>query len=187
MDDVNRIRYVTEHYAQLQGLRLLPLSAPFLLASLERMAGVPFVPAGLWTLVALTALAAPYSIGRYYARRFGQAPPLRWRSGMLTLLGSCAGFLWFEWLQETLAPSVSLPLLFVAVALARLGLVAGRLRIHYLWIAAAVAAFAMLPHDGISADTRAAAAHLLVGGGLVVAAIGDDRILRRVLAPYLKI
>jgi hypothetical protein len=106
---------------------------------------------------------------------------------MLTLLGSCAGFLWFEWLQEILALPVSLPLLFVAVALARLGLVAGRLRIHYLWIAAAVAAFAMLPHDGISADTRAAAAHLLVGGGLVVAAIGDDRILRRVLAPYLKI
>jgi hypothetical protein len=179
MDDLNRIHYVAEHYLQLQGLRLLPLSAPFLLAAIERMAGVPFVPAGLWTVLGLTALAAPFPIGRYYARRFGQAPPLRWRSGILTLLGACAGFLWFEWLQETLSPPVSLPVLFVAVVLARLGLVSGRLRVHYLWIAAAVAVFALLPRGGVSADTRAVTANLLIGGGLVVAAIGDDRVLRR--------
>src|SRR5262249_38071112 len=120
--------YVTGHYAHLQGLRLLPLSVPFLLAAVERMAGVPFVPGVIWTLLILAALVAPSGIGRYYARRFGQAPAPRWRSGMLTLLASGAAFLWFEWLQETWSPAISLPLLFVAVMLARLGFAASRLR-----------------------------------------------------------
>jgi hypothetical protein len=182
VDDLHRIHYVTGHYAHLQGLRLLPLSVPFLLAAIERMVGVPFVPAAVWTLVALAALFAPFGIGRYYTRTFGQAPPLRWRTGMLTLIGSCAGFLWFEWMQEALSPSVSLPLLFAAVLLARLGLVAKRIRVHYLWIAAAVVAFAVLPRGSVSTDVRAVAGDLLVGGGLAVAAIGDDRVLRRVLA-----
>lgn len=181
MDDLDRIHYVTGHYAQLQGLRLLPLSVPFLLAATERMVGVPFVPAAVWTLVALAAILAPFAIGRYYARRFGQAPALRWRSGMLTLIGSCAGFLWFEWLQETLSPPVSLPLLFVAVMLARLGLVAGRLRVHYLWIAAAVAAFAVLPHAGMAGGVRPIIGNLLIGGSLAIAAIGDDRVLRQAM------
>src|SRR5262245_38529398 len=107
MDDLHRIHYVTGHYAHLQGLRLLPLSVPFLLAAVERMAGAPFVPAGVWAVIVVACLAAPSPIGRYYARRFGQARAPRWRSGMLTLFAACAAFLWFEWLQEILSPSVS--------------------------------------------------------------------------------
>ena len=181
MDDLDRIHYVTGHYAHLQGLRLLPLSVPFLLAAVERMAGAPFVPAGIWALILLAVLVAPFRIGRYYQRRFGQAPAPHGRSGMLTLIASCAAFLWFEWLQETLAPSVSLPLLFVAVMLARLGLAAGRLRAHYLWIGAAVALFAVAPHAGLESGVRPVIGELLIGGGLAIAAIGDDLVLRRVL------
>jgi hypothetical protein len=92
-----------------------------------------------------------------------------------------AAFLGFEWLQETLSPPVSLPVIFVAVVLARLGLVAGRVRAHYLWIAAAAALFGVLPRAAVSADIRAVAGNLLIGCGLVVAAIGDDRMLRRTL------
>jgi hypothetical protein len=183
MDDLRRIHYVTEHYAQLQGLRLLPLSVPFLLAAGERVAGASLVPAGMWSLLVVAAVAAPYPIGRYYARRFGQVRPPRWRTGALTLIACTAVFLWFEWLQETLSPSVSLPLLFVATLLARLGLVAGRLRGHYLWIAAAVGLFAVLARAGVSPDARAIAGNLLIGGSLAVAGLGDDRLLRRVLTP----
>jgi hypothetical protein len=181
MDDLHRIHYVTGHYAHLQGLRLLPLSAPFLLAAAERMAGRPFVPAAVWVLVVVASLAAPLRIGQYYARRFGQAPAPRWGTGMFTLVASVTAFLCFEWLQETLSPSISLPLLFVAVMLARLGLAAGRLRVHYLWIAAAVAVFAMLPRDGMPDGVRPVIGNLLIGGGLAIAAIGDDRVLRRAL------
>jgi len=181
MDDLHRIHYVTGHYAHLQGLRLLPLSAPFLLAAAERIAG-PFVPSGVWALLLATCLAASFRIGRYYARRFGQATAPRWRTGLFTLVASVAAFLWFEWLQETLSPSVSLPLAFVAVLLARLGFAADRLRSHYLWIAAAVALFALLPRAGIAPGVRPVIGNLLIGGGLAVAAIGDDRVLRRALA-----
>ena len=182
MDDLPRLHYVTEHYAHLQGLRLLPLSAPFLLAAIERIAGRPFVPAAVWALLFLAILVAPFRIGRYYARTFGQAPAPRWRTGMFTLIASLAAFLWFEWLQEALAPSVSLPLLFVAVMLARLGLAAGRLRGHYLWIAAAVALFAVLPRADVATGVRPVIGDLLVGGGLAVAAIGDHRVLRQTLS-----
>src|SRR5262252_11002283 len=89
MDDLHRIHYVTGHYAHLQGLRLLPLSAPFLLAAVERIAG-PFVPSGVWALLLATCLAASFRIGRYYARRFGQATAPRWRTGLFTLVASVA-------------------------------------------------------------------------------------------------
>jgi len=181
MDDLPRIHYVTEHYAQLQGLRLLPLSVLFLLAAIERLAGARLLPAGVWAILVAAAVVAPFRIGGYYARRFGQVQPPRWRTGAFTLIASVAAFLWFEWLQETLLPPVSLPVIFVAVVLARLGLVAGRLRGHYLWIAAAAALFAVLPRAAVSADIRAVAGNLLIACGLVVAAIGDDRVLRQAM------
>ena len=183
MDNLHRIHYVTGHYAQLQGLRLLPLSGPFLAAGLERLAGTTLVPPGGWALLVIAAVAGPAWIGRYYTRRYGQVRAARWRGGALTLIASVAGFFCFEWLQELFSPPLSLPLLFVAVVLARLGLVAGRVRGHYLWIAAAVAAFAVLPREAVSLDVRAIIGNLLIGGGLAVAAIGDDRVLRRALAP----
>jgi hypothetical protein len=181
MDDLPRIQYVTEHYAQLQGLRLLPLSVPFLLAAIEQLAGARLLPAGLWAILVAAAVVAPFRIGGYYARSFGQVHATRWRTGAFTLIASVAAFLWSEWLQETLSPPVSLPVIFVAVVLARLGLVAGRVRGHYLWIAAATALFAVLPRAAVSNDVRAVAGNLLIGCGLVVAAIGDDRVLRRTL------
>jgi hypothetical protein len=181
MDDLRRIHYVTEHYAQLQGLRLLPLSVPFLLVAIERLSGGRLLPAGVWAILVTAAVVAPFRIGKYYARSFGQVQPPRWRTGAFTLIASVAAFLWFEWLQETLSPPVSLPVIFVAVVLGRLGVVAGRARGHYLWIAAAAALFAMLPRATVFADMRAVAGNLLIGCGLVVAAIGDDRVLRRTL------
>jgi hypothetical protein len=58
---------------------------------------------------------------------------------------------------------------------------AGWLRSHYLFIAAACATFALLPLLGVPLEIRAAALDGLIGGGLAVAAIGDDRVLRRVM------
>jgi hypothetical protein len=179
MDDLRRIRYVTEHYEQLQGLRLLPLGVPFLLSSLWRLARpgpAPFLSASGWALLLASAFVLSALIGRYYARHFGQAHPLRWRT-VLPLVA----FFWLEWLQEIRPFPVPLPVLFVAVVLARIGMAAGWLRSHYLFIAAACATFALLPLLGVPLEIRAAALDGLIGGGLAVAAIGDDRVLRRVM------
>lgn len=181
MDDLRRIHYVAEHYEQLQGLRLLPLSVPFLLSSLSRLApSAALLSGGGWTLLLISAFVASTLIGRYYSRRFGDTRPFRWRS-VLQVAAGTAAFFALEWLQEIRPFPVSLPILFVAVVLARVGTAAGRLRSHYLWIAAACALFGLLPVLGASLDVRAAAFDGLIGGGLAVAAIGDDRVLRSVM------
>ena len=101
---------------------------------------------------------------------------------MFPLVAVTAAFFWLEWLQELRPFPVPLPILFVAVVMARIGMAAGWLRSHYLFIAAACAMFGLLPVLGVPLDTRAAALDGLIGGGLAVAAIGDDRVLRRVMA-----
>lgn len=189
-DDLRRIRYVTEHYRQLQGLRLLPLSAPFLVSLLWRLAGPPVTPllqpAG-WGLLVAASLGASLAVGRYYTRRFGSAPPLWpvWGAGAATLLGAAAALLCLEWLQEWRPLPVSFPMLFLAIVFARVGLAGGRARVHYLWIAIACGAFALLAPLGAPLAVRAGAFDLLVGGSLIVAAIGDDRVLRRAIGPRL--
>ena len=183
MNDLRRILYVTEHYRQLQGLRLLPLSIPFLLSAVWRIttsATGSSLPRAGWIGLLVAGVAASTPIGRYYTRRFGQASALPWRTGA-ALAGTAAAVVVLEWIQERRPLPISLPVVFVAIALARLGLSADGLRIHYLWIAAACAVFAALAPLGVAFETRAAALDILVGGGLAVAAIGDDRVLRRAL------
>jgi hypothetical protein len=182
MEDLRRIHYVAEHYEQLQGLRLLPLSVPFLLSALSRLAPSAARLSGRgWSVLLMSAIAGSALIGRYYSRRFGETHPFRWRSALQIAAGTAAFFA-LEWLQEIRPFPLPLPILFVAIVLARVGTAAGWLRSHYLWIAAACALFGLLPVLGVSLDVRAAALDALIGGGLAVAAIGDDRVLRRMMA-----
>lgn len=183
MNDLRRIVYVTERYRQLQGLRLLPLSVPFLLSAVWRLAAsatASTLPRAGWIALLAAGMAASAPIGRYYTRRFGRANALPPRT-LFGLVGAAAAVVGLEWLQELRPLPVSLPVMFVAIALARLGLSAEGLRIHYLWIAGACALYAALTPLGVAIYMRTAALDLLVGGGLVVAAIGDDRVLRGAL------
>ena len=183
MDDLRRLHYVARHYRQLQGLRLLPRSVPFLLSALWRLAfpaSGSALPRAGWALLVAAAIAASVPIGRYYTRRYGDADVFPWRAAV-TLLGGAVAVLALEWIQELRPFPVSLPIVFVAVALARVGLSSDGLRLHYVWIAAACAVFAALAPLGVPLDVRAAALDLLLGGGIAVAAIGDDRVLRRAM------
>ena len=112
-------------------------------------------------------------------------PPLR-RTGAATLVGVAVVFLGLVCLQDVrpdVRPlPVSLPVLFLAIALARLGLVADRARGHYVWIAIGCVAFALLAPLGAPLSVRDVALDLLIGGGLIVAAVGDDRVLRSFMA-----
>ena len=183
MHDLRRIRYVAGHYEQLQGLRLLPLCAPFLVAAGRRLAGAAPIPWRIWAVIAAASLAATLPIGRWYTRRFGRVHRDLWRSGAGPLVGAVAVALGLLRLQEVLSPTVSLPLLFLAAVFARLGLAGGRARVHYAAIAAAVAAYALLPAAGVPPDALAVTGHLLAAGCIAVAAIGDHRVLRRTMAP----
>lgn len=163
-------------------MRLLPLSAPFLWSAASRLSSAasgPMLPRAGWALVA-AALATSVPIRRYYMRRFGNTRKVSWRN-MFTWLGSLAALFALEWAREAWRVPVSLLIVFVAVVLARLGLSAHRLRVHYLWITAACLLFSLLAPLGASSEIRAAAFDLLLGIGLLIAAIGDDRVLRRVM------
>ena len=182
---LDRIRYITEHYAQLQGFRLLPLSIPFVVAvwwDLFPAVSPVVVPPRLVeaALVALGVVAS-VPIRSYYERQFGTVPALPWRNGVLPLLAYSGLLVFAEVVRERLSWSFPLPMFVLALCLARLGLRAGRLRSHYLWVAAACLAFLALGRWHVPPRIRATEFDLLVVGGVVTAAIGDDRVLRRAL------
>jgi hypothetical protein len=183
MDHLRRIHYVARHYRQLQGLRLLPLSVPFLFSGIWRLvapaSGSAWPTIG-WALLIAAALVASVPIGRYYTRRFGGADVLPWRA-VAALVGTAIAVLALEWVQELRPFPLSLPVVFIAAALAHVGLSSDGLRLHYVWIAAACLVFAALAPLGVPVGLRAAALDLLVGGGIAAAGIGDDRALRRAL------
>jgi len=183
MDDLRRVDYVTGHFKQLQGLRLLPLGAAVLLASAAGRGAARFglSPKAAWLVLLAAAVAASFPIARYYEQRFGLVASAPWRSGAVTLLACAAALVGVIWIQEVRPLPVSTPLLFVSILLARLGLAAGRLRVHYLWIAGACAALGLLPLIGVPPAVRGWAIDLLIGGGLIVAAVGDHRVLSRVM------
>jgi hypothetical protein len=190
MDDLRRLRYVTERYEQLQGLRLVPLALPFLLSSVWREGRLAWVP---WThgvgvriwFLALVALAIRLSLAArtYYRRRFGAVQPA------LSLRAPLAGSLFAALfsvaacLQHGVQPSVSGPLAVVALGLAYVGLVGGAARLHYLAVAAATALFAGLGPLGVPLHTRDVLFDQLIGIGFIVVGLGDHLLLRRTLAP----
>src|SRR5258708_32534962 len=76
MDDLRRMHYVTEHYHQLQGLRLLPLGVPFLLSVPWSLARMPRgLSAAVFLLLLAAGLAVSGPIGRDLTRRFRRGRP----------------------------------------------------------------------------------------------------------------
>ena len=190
MKDLSRMRYVTEHYAQMQGLRLVPLGVPFLASGAWRAGWLRGLPAAdghgaaYWFCMGLAvAVAMSFAVRAYYRRRFGLAQPLPGRNGVVTLMAFVASFMVLVAMQDELHWRVSIPALFVAVVFAYLGLVQGRLRQHYLALAGACLIFASLGILGVPLHERDVLLDFLIGGGLIAAGIGDHLVLRNTLQP----
>ena len=188
MKELKRLEYVTAHYAHLQGKRLLPLAVPFFVSATWRSGWLHWWPgaaspnAGWWFVLLLAiAVAASYRIEQIYRVQFGQVQPLRYYSGATTLVLSFLAFLLLAWAQSQFAWPVSAPVLFVAAMLFRLGLAAGAMRKHYLVLACCTTALALAPLTAISPRALVVLRDLMIGGGLLVAGIGDDYVLHRVL------
>jgi hypothetical protein len=97
------------------------------------------------------------------------------------LVGQSALLVGAEVLREWAQWQFPIPLLVLAILLARIGLQAGHLRRHYLWLAGLCVVAMMLTRVHLSTNVRACAFDLLMAGGLTTAAIGDHRVLRRAL------
>jgi len=190
MDHLQRLRYVTERYEQLQGLRLVPLGIPFLLSSAwrsGRLASVPWTTgagARIW-FVTLLAWAVAFSLlaKTYYERRFGDVQSALTLKAPLAAFVFTALFIVSASLQPETQPAVSIPAVIIALGLGYLGMVGGLLRPHYLLMAVCVVFFAALGPLGVPLHTRAVLWDQLIGIGFVVIGLGDHLLLRRTLVP----
>ena len=192
MAELERVRDVTEHYERLQGLRLVALGVPFLLSASWRAGWLGGWPsrdprvAGYWFLASLgLAVAVSYVIRAWYRRRFGLAQSTLWRGGALPLLAVSTAFLAVIGLQTALSWRLSVPALFLSGVFTSIGLERRGWRRHYLGVAGVWIVFAMLGVAGVSVDTRDVALDVVVGLGLIIAGLGDDRVLKGALRPPL--
>jgi len=190
MDHLHRLRYVTERYEHLQGLRLVPLGIPFLLSSAWRSGHLTSVP---WTngigpriwFVSLVAVAVALSLGTktYYERRFGDVQSALTIRTPLAAFVFTALFILSASLPSEGPATVSIPAVIIALGLGYLGMVGGLFRHHYLVVAVCVVLFAALGPLGVSLHTRAVLWDQLIGSGFVVIGLGDHLLLRRTLMP----
>lgn len=190
MDELQRLRFVTERYAHLQGLRLVPLGIPFLISAAWRDGQLAWVPgteghgAGYWfALLMLLALGISGAVGGSYREHFGSVQPAHPWKAVLALFAFLAVFLGSVWAQQTYGWIVSLPAILIGTALGYLGVVGGQPRTHYLALSALCLVFAMLGSFGVPFHARDVLLDDLIGIGLIVIGVGDHLLLRRTLEP----
>lgn len=190
MYDLERLRFVTERYPHLQGLRLVPLGVVFLLSAawrdgqLQRMSDVAGHAAGFWFMgLLIAALTISSVLGRYYQRHFGTVQPQHRAKDPLLFILFVALFAAAVWVQDNLRSHLSLPLVVIGTLLAYLGLAGGQRRGHYLALAAGCLVFANLADFGVPVHARSVLLDDLIGVGLIVIGLGDHLLLRRTLEP----
>jgi hypothetical protein len=186
MVNARHVLYVTEHYAHLQGLRLVPLGVCFLCSGAWRAGLMEWVPgiagrgARAWFVASLAVALGLSLVIRARYRRHGAVRPRATTTGAVTLSVCFVSFV----IVGTLPPNawqISAPALLLAFALAYLGVVADGLRRHYLVIALACLVFACAPLMRVPLAARNVALDLLIGMGLIAAGVGDHVALQRVL------
>jgi hypothetical protein len=188
MTDPARVRYLINHYPQIQGLRLVPLGLLFLAIALWHQGQLSWLPGSanggirLWFLAAAAAaVLASYRIRVYYRDVFGAVALAPYRSGGPRVLGVALVIFASLVLQDIFRWSLSLPLIVAAAWLAFVGVAEGGLRKHYLGIAAACVLMANVAAADLSLRTQQVLFDLLLAGGLLVAGIGDHLVLRKLL------
>lgn len=188
----NRVRFVTRHYHQLQGLRLVPLGLFLMVwAALDglgyfdparfppgaRVLVLTRVGFAFW-LGLLLALAAP----AYYRYRYGSVDPLDRGSRNRWITAAVIGFFVLARVDRNLQWPVSLQLLLVSASLFITVWHDGRVRVHYLAPALVWLAASFWPPLNASPAARQIMLFGLGGLTLIVCGIGDHLLLVRTLA-----
>ena len=147
--DLGRVRYVTERFGSLQGLRVVPLGLYFLIMSAGDAELIPYVRQGALDVsfgIIVLCFGASWLIGRYYDRRFGRvAAATKSEFTVGALMGVIAYFL-SGFVDARLHPPVSLSALFIgAVTLYYWNGPLGRRRTHYAVLGAVFVLLGLSP------------------------------------------
>jgi hypothetical protein len=190
MYDFHRLRFVTERYHHLQGLRLVPLGFPFLIAAAWRDRQLSWLPvtgdrAPEYWFLGLVAIAVAISIALghyYYTRRFGAVHQQESLRGQILLVLLYALFIASLFVQNAFPLPISLPIITVAIAVGFLGVTGGHVRTHYIAVAAVALLFGSLG-SLLPEHARVVLLDDLIGISLIVIGLGDHFLLRRTLEP----
>lgn len=185
--DSQRVRYVTQRYPQLQGLHLLPLAAVFLISAISGWFG-PYradglEPGTMWFVAALAAaVILSFVIRAWYTKTFGFVSQSTLHNGALPLIGLFIGFVMAVWSQEHWQWPVPVPTMFIAAVCLCIGVAYGATRKHYIAVAFVWFAYdvALVRFD-LSHVARYAFLDLAIALSLVIAGVGDHRLLQRTL------
>ena len=190
MDRLQRLRFVTERYEQLQGLRIVPLGIPFLFSSAWRDGRLTWVPwiAGtgsrVWFVALLLVAVGLSGVAKiYYHRRFGCVQPGASIRSPLAVSVFAAFLIIAASMQGALQTAVSFPAVILAFGLGFLALAGGLVRPHYLAVAIAAGALALSGALGVPFHIRDVLLDRMIGIGFLVVGIGDHLLLRSTLVP----
>jgi len=184
MRDRQTVRYITTHYARLQGLRLVPLGVVFLLSAAWRGGWLAWWPGaqgrgatGWFLALVACAVVISFPIRAWYERQFGTVRARLRDSGALPLVAFAALVGLATWYQLLFAPVLVLPVLIVGLILAMNGWRDLTVRPHYIAVGLAWALYACAQLLGVPGYARGVLFDFLIGAGLIVAGLGDHRAL----------
>jgi hypothetical protein len=165
MEDFDRVRFLTENYTQLQGLKWIPIGLYFLFYGAfsllffdEPFFNEPFygtIQASLAVLLTVSVVAGVLWLhrvaGRYYERRYGHVRHRPWyedRQPLSVVLGICVLLVLFlvNWIVH---PPVDLALLAFGTAMFVSCWPDRRFRLHYLIMTALFVGASFLPLLGV--------------------------------------
>ena len=185
MTDVARVRYITEHYQNLQGLRLVPVGVACLACGVAQAAGVlermnqsPFL---VGVAVSLAAFGCSLMIGAWYERCFG-CVEARDRTTDMTYFPLSLLLVLTARLSPNPAPVWPAICAWGIGSLMRGCGQNGMLR-HYLAIAGACFLLAALEVLGLSNIACDGSLQFVAGVAMLVAGVGDHTVLRSALNP----
>lgn len=187
----SRTEFVTRHYYQLQGLRLVPLGLILLCFAVGNALGwmdqrdvSPHIRATFLTRVGLVmwvalllALAAPF----YYRRRYGSVEPLDRSARNRWITATAVGFLFLIPIDRRLDWPVSLHVMVVGLSLVVTAWHDGNARRHYMTAGLVWLAASLLPELDVSPRGLTIATFGLGGVTLIACGIGDHLLLTRTL------